>query len=56
MSYHSVTVCVSAFEPASTIQEKDRWYLGGAFLAAFYSVYNVEDKTIGFVKASAPLS
>ncbi|KAJ3649035.1 hypothetical protein Zmor_020797 [Zophobas morio] len=49
MSYHSITLCLSAFVPAYTIQEQDRWILGGAFLAKFYTVYNVQEKTIGFV-------
>ncbi|EFA06989.2 Lysosomal aspartic protease-like Protein [Tribolium castaneum] len=52
MSYHSVTICLSAFIPANTIQEQDRWILGGAFLAEFYTVYDVQARTIGFVKTN----
>lgn len=52
MAYHSVTVCLSAFVPANTNQEQNRWILGAAFLSEFYSIYNVNEKTIGFVKAN----
>ncbi|XP_044263659.1 aspartic proteinase A2-like [Tribolium madens] len=52
MSYHSITICLSAFIPANTIQEQDRWILGGAFLAEFYTVYDVQARTIGFVKTN----
>ncbi|KAJ3637672.1 hypothetical protein MTP99_001112 [Tenebrio molitor] len=51
MSYHSITLCLSAFIPANTVQEQNRWMLGGAFLAQFYTVYNVQEKTIGFVRS-----
>lgn len=52
MSYHSITLCLSAFEPANTVQEQNRWILGGAFLAEFYTVYDVAERKIGFVKTN----
>nr|XP_023023248.1 lysosomal aspartic protease-like [Leptinotarsa decemlineata] len=42
------TMCVSAFSSYQT--DKDMWILGGAFLSQYYSIYNIEDKTIGFVR------
>ncbi|KAJ8976410.1 hypothetical protein NQ317_005329 [Molorchus minor] len=52
MTIHSFTFCISAFVPASTESEENVWVLGGAFLAQYYSIYNINDKLIGFVKAA----
>ncbi|CAG9837942.1 unnamed protein product [Diabrotica balteata] len=45
------TTCVSAFVPDDTMGP-NTWIFGGAFLAQYYSIYNIEDKTIGFVRAA----
>ncbi|XP_056629561.1 uncharacterized protein LOC130440442 [Diorhabda sublineata] len=48
----TITTCISAFSPTSSSSTNGLWVLGGAFLAQFYSIYNVQDKTIGFVRAA----
>uniref|UniRef100_A0A6P7FU10 Lysosomal aspartic protease-like n=1 Tax=Diabrotica virgifera virgifera TaxID=50390 RepID=A0A6P7FU10_DIAVI len=45
------TTCISAFVPDDTMG-KNTWIFGGAFLSLYYSIYNIEDKTIGFVRAA----
>ncbi|KAL1513495.1 hypothetical protein ABEB36_002899 [Hypothenemus hampei] len=49
MSYMSVTFCISAFLSHDI---KNYWVLGGAFLSEYYTIYNVQEKKIGFVKAA----
>lgn len=43
-------VCVSAFTPSTDPAMKNTWVLGGAFLSQFYTIYNIEKKTIGIVR------
>ncbi|CAG9864101.1 unnamed protein product [Phyllotreta striolata] len=45
-------LCVSAFTPSSTTPTEGLWVLGGAFLSQYYSIYNINEKTIGFVRAA----
>lgn len=52
MSYMSFTICLSAFVPTVTPAETGLWVLGGAFLSEYYSIYDVLNKKIGFVKAA----
>ncbi|CAH1163535.1 unnamed protein product [Phaedon cochleariae] len=52
MSYMGITVCFSAFVPTTASSTEGLWVLGGAFLSQYYSIYNIEDKTIGFVRAA----
>ncbi|XP_018563231.1 aspartic proteinase A2-like [Anoplophora glabripennis] len=52
MSYMSFTVCLSSFVPTATPSETGLWVLGGAFLSEYYSIYDVFNKKIGFVKAA----
>lgn len=52
MSYHAITVCLSCFIKDNTPSAKGLWVFGGAFLAEYYSIYNIPDKLIGFVKAA----
>ncbi|XP_066256821.1 cathepsin D-like [Euwallacea similis] len=49
LSYYSITLCLSTFVPHDYT---NFWVLGGAFLAEYYTIYNVNDKTIGIVKAA----
>ncbi|CAG9766218.1 unnamed protein product [Ceutorhynchus assimilis] len=49
LSYLSITICLSAFVPHDYT---DFWVLGGAFLSEYYTIYNVQDKRIGIVKAA----
>ncbi|XP_030766306.1 lysosomal aspartic protease-like [Sitophilus oryzae] len=49
MTWHSFTFCVSAFIPSDT---NNMWVLGGAFLSEYYSIYDIGNKQIGFVKAA----
>ncbi|KAJ8963214.1 hypothetical protein NQ318_018680 [Aromia moschata] len=51
MSYRSFSICLSAFVP-STYSYQKGWVLGGAFLAEYYSIYDIYNKNIGFVKAA----
>lgn len=46
------TICISAFTAATTVSEQNRWILGGAFLAKYYSIYDMENKQVGFVRAA----
>lgn len=52
MSYMSFTECFSAFTPNDNPNVAGMWVLGGAFLAQYYSIYNIQEKTIGFVRAA----
>ncbi|GJQ82675.1 hypothetical protein Trydic_g19690 [Trypoxylus dichotomus] len=52
LSVGPFTVCISAFTAATTVSEEKRWILGGAFLAKYYSIYDVGNKQIGFVRAA----
>lgn len=52
ISKESQVLCLSAFTSSSTASEENRWILGGAFLSEFYSIYNIREKQIGFVKAA----
>ncbi|KAF5292331.1 hypothetical protein FQA39_LY03365 [Lamprigera yunnana] len=47
-----ITMCLSSFVSSDLESEQDMWILGGAFLSHFYSIYNLEAKTIGFVTAA----
>ncbi|ENN74588.1 aspartic proteinase A2 [Dendroctonus ponderosae] len=49
MTYWGIGVCLSAFEP---YESSNTWVLGGAFLSEYYTIYNIEDKQIGIVKAA----
>ncbi|XP_060532858.1 lysosomal aspartic protease-like [Cylas formicarius] len=51
MSYFSFTICLSAFVPQEMYPD-NFWVLGGAFLSQIYTIYNVEEKQIGFVRAA----
>lgn len=50
MSTDYATVCVSAFTPNTDSKLTDTWVLGAAFLGQYYSIYNVENRTIGLVR------
>nr|UJP31644.1 cathepsin D2 [Dermestes maculatus] len=52
MSLSSVTICISAFTAAESPQEQGRWVLGAAFLSEYFSIYDLQNKQIGFVKAA----
>ncbi|KAJ8924271.1 hypothetical protein NQ315_007063 [Exocentrus adspersus] len=52
LSWRAFTLCLSALVPASTTSEEGLWVLGGAFLSEYYSIYRVDNKQIGFVKAA----
>jgi len=52
MSLGAVTVCLSAFIGNNSPAYQNRWILGGAFLAQFYSIYDLENNKIGFVTAA----
>lgn len=52
MSMGAVTVCLSAFVGPSAPTEQNYWILGGAFLAEFYSIYDIQNTKIGFVRAA----
>lgn len=45
------TVCISSFKSYDSLSQ-DVWVLGGAFLSEYYSVYNIDKRTISFVKAA----
>lgn len=45
-------MCMSAFTYSDAPSEQDVWVLGGAFLSEYYSIYDIENKKIGFVKAA----
>jgi len=49
LTYLSVTLCLTAFVPHDYT---DFWVLGGAFLTEYYSIYKVDEKKVGFVKAA----
>ncbi|XP_050294886.1 uncharacterized protein LOC126735047 [Anthonomus grandis grandis] len=49
LSYFALNLCLSAFVPADY---NDFWVLGGAFLSEYYTIYDVENKQIGIVKAA----
>ncbi|KAG5888198.1 hypothetical protein JTB14_036210 [Gonioctena quinquepunctata] len=51
ISSPSLTICITAFIPMAENAE-GIWVLGGAFLSQYYSIYSIEDKTIGFVRAA----
>nr|UHM21926.1 cathepsin D2 [Zabrotes subfasciatus] len=50
-TFSSMEICISAFGPNNVPTEENLWVLGGAFLSEFYSIYDIENKQIGFVKA-----
>lgn len=52
MSVSSITVCVSAFVGSNAPSEQNMWVIGGAFLSQFYSIYDMDQKQIGFVTAA----
>ncbi|CAH0552174.1 unnamed protein product [Brassicogethes aeneus] len=47
------TYCMSAFQPSETVTEETMWVIGGAFLSKYYSIYNIAERTIGFVRAAS---
>lgn len=49
MTYWGIGVCLTAFE---TYESSNTWVFGGAFLSEYYTIYNINDKTIGIVKAA----
>ncbi|KAF2892909.1 hypothetical protein ILUMI_13264 [Ignelater luminosus] len=53
MSYGSVTLCLSSFVSSSVPTEQNIWILGGAFLSQFYSIYDIGNNRIGFVRAAS---
>lgn len=48
----SVTICLSAFVEGDAISEQNKWIIGGAFLSEYYSIYDLENKQVGLVKAA----
>ena len=52
MSWGPFTFCLSAFTYSDNPAEQDNWVLGGAFLAEYYSIYDLAKRRIGFVKAA----
>lgn len=52
MGYRGITICVSAFTYSDDPSEQHAWILGAAFLSPFYSIYDIENKRIGFVRAA----
>ncbi|XP_074042272.1 lysosomal aspartic protease isoform X2 [Leptinotarsa decemlineata] len=51
ISIFHIKLCVSAFTATQYSSDKELWILGGAFLSQYYSIYNIQNKTIGLVKA-----
>ncbi|XP_019880484.2 uncharacterized protein LOC109608484 [Aethina tumida] len=45
------TFCMSAFQPSEETL-KDMWIFGGAFLKKYYSIYDLKERMIGFVRAA----
>ncbi|KAK9732354.1 Eukaryotic aspartyl protease [Popillia japonica] len=52
LSIGPFTTCISAFTAATTVSEQKRWVLGGAFLARYYSIYDIANKRMGLVRAA----
>ncbi|KAI4466600.1 beta-site app-cleaving enzyme isoform a-related [Holotrichia oblita] len=52
LSVGPFTACISAFTAATTVSEQKRWVLGGAFLARYYSIYDIVNKRMGLVRAA----
>ncbi|KRT81659.1 hypothetical protein AMK59_5132 [Oryctes borbonicus] len=52
LSIGPFTVCISAFTAATTVSEQNRWFLGGAFLSKYYTIYDLGNKQLGFVRAA----
>lgn len=52
MAYAGLSVCMSAFSYSDSPAEQNVWVIGGAFLTEYYSVYDIDNKRIGFVKAA----
>ncbi|XP_076267637.1 lysosomal aspartic protease-like [Rhynchophorus ferrugineus] len=50
MTWHSLSICLSAFIGDNSLN--NMWGLGGAFLSEYYSIYDLGNKQIGFVKAA----
>lgn len=45
------TMCLSAIQGAQSKDTDSMWIIGAAFLAQYYSIYDIENKQIGFVRA-----
>ncbi|XP_045477887.1 lysosomal aspartic protease-like [Harmonia axyridis] len=52
VTFKSLSICLSALRPAESKEEEQRWVLGGAFLSEVYTIFNVEQNTIGLVRAA----
>lgn len=52
MAYGPLTMCISAFTYSNDPSEQHAWVFGAAFLSPFYSIYDIENKKIGFVRAA----
>lgn len=52
MSIGALTLCVSAFTYSEAPSEQNVWVMGGAFLSVYYSIYDIDNKKIGFVRAA----
>lgn len=52
MAYKGLTICTSAFTYSDDPSEQHAWILGAAFLTQYYSIYDIENKQIGFVRAA----
>lgn len=53
ITFKEITLCLSSFVSAQTPDEIGRWILGGSFLGKFYTVYNIKERNIGFVRSAS---
>lgn len=51
ISLDSFTMCLSLFRATTGDVPKGVWVVGGAFLAQYYTIYDIDKKSIGFVRA-----
>uniref|UniRef100_A0A1B6FR80 Peptidase A1 domain-containing protein n=1 Tax=Cuerna arida TaxID=1464854 RepID=A0A1B6FR80_9HEMI len=52
MSYSGITICMSAFRPASPGLARNTWTLGGAFFYQYYTAFDIANRQIMIADAA----